>query len=188
MKQSRFLYFFSIILIIFTISCEIGLGEAVDTKEPQISTETPPVDAVIRGKFAIGGTWADDGEADKVVVELKRADGVNSEPISFTEKTVTDTIGKGTWSVVVDPLDKEKPVKDGKYEITTTIYDKAGHTSKEARLITIDNTAPLIVLDSPDSRPDSPMISAYGQKLSILGRAADDNNIDSLDITFYKEG
>ena len=198
-RKNILFYITSILLIICTLSCEVGLGEAVDTEEPKISIETPPVDAIIRDKFAIGGTWADDGQVDKVLIELRRTDGVKVDPIKFKGTPVTNSLGKGTWSLLVEPIVRdedgnitERKIKDGKYEIVSTVYDKAGHYSKGTRLITIDNTAPLIVLDRPASRPDTTpeekkLLDAYGRKLSILGRAADDNNVDSIDINFYKD-
>ena len=65
--------FFATLLLFF--SCQVGLGEAVDTRPPTITIEKPEVDKVIRDKFLISGTWEDDGTIDNVYVVLNRTDG-----------------------------------------------------------------------------------------------------------------
>ena len=67
--------FFILVFLVSIISCEVGLGSAVDTEAPKLSIESPIVDSVIRDKFAIKGTWSDDGSIDSIVAELKRTDG-----------------------------------------------------------------------------------------------------------------
>ena len=64
-------FFVILISILLTISCEIGLGSAVDTEPPSLEIAYPPIDSVIRGKFAIGGTWSDDGTIAGVTVSVK---------------------------------------------------------------------------------------------------------------------
>ena len=118
------LFFFTIIISFFILACNIGLGEAVDTQVPRLSIETPPVDAIIRDNFAIGGTWNDDGELDSVEIILKRTDEkdallrVSSGPkIELKSNAVTTSRGKGTWSCLVEPksINSLYSLKDGKY-------------------------------------------------------------------------
>ena len=174
----------TIVLLLSTVSCEVGLGEAVDTQDPKVSIQTPPVDAIIRGNFAIGGNWTDDSVVDKVDITLKRTDIDTPEKKIYEGVPVTVKEGQGTWSVLIKPEDFK--IKDGTYQITVEAYDPARHVNKDSRLITIDNTEPIIVLDRPASKENSnnKLIDGYGQKLSILGRAADDNSVDSLKVDF----
>ena len=53
------------------ISCEVGLGSAVDVAAPDINITTPPTAAVIRQSFAIAGDWSDDGTIKSLEVTLK---------------------------------------------------------------------------------------------------------------------
>ena len=52
--------FFAWIISVFTISCEIGLGAAVDTMAPTLSIDYPPTNAIIRDTFVISGSCGDD--------------------------------------------------------------------------------------------------------------------------------
>ena len=56
---------FLLLSSLFT-SCEIGLGSAVDIDPPSVVIEGPRVDAVIRNKFALYGTWKDDGTVEEL--------------------------------------------------------------------------------------------------------------------------
>ena len=72
--MKRFLIALIVIIALFAVSCEIGLGSAVDTDPPSMKIDNPSVDAVIRDAFAIDGSWSDDGEIDSIVVKLERTD------------------------------------------------------------------------------------------------------------------
>ena len=53
------------------ISCEVGLGAAVDVESPVVEITTPPTASVIRDKFAIAGNWSDDGSIKDLDVVLR---------------------------------------------------------------------------------------------------------------------
>ena len=63
------------ILSIISVSCQIGLGAAVDTEPPALTIQNPPIDSVIRDDFAIVGTYSDDGKIESVVAQVERTDG-----------------------------------------------------------------------------------------------------------------
>ena len=75
------------ILITLFYSCEIGLGAAVDTQPPKIEIQNPPVDAVIRDNFALGGTFDDDGSIKSVRAILTRIG--SDEKIEITDFNLT---------------------------------------------------------------------------------------------------
>ena len=54
-----------------TVSCEIGLGESVDTQAPVISITYPPVGATIMEDFILSGTYADDKGITGVTVTIQ---------------------------------------------------------------------------------------------------------------------
>lgn len=187
MKKLFFTLFSLAVIGIACLSCKIGLGEAVDTQPPEVTIESPEVGAIIRDKFFIAGTWTDDGTIKGeggLTVNLERTDD-SIEPITLTSGTVDKD--KGTWNCLIDPADATTPLIDGEYQATITMTDTYEHKTVKTITFTIDNTAPIIVLQRPsakkgDSKPDS-----YGQSFTLEGQAADDNNIDSIDVSLYAE-
>lgn len=178
------------ITVIACISCKIGLGQAVDTQAPELSITKPGVGAIIRDKFAIGGVWSDDGSIKDpanggLTIVLERTDNSGS-PITYTGSLDNDS---GTWSCVIDPKAEGNPVLDGEYQATVTIVDTYEHKTVKSITFTVDNTAPVVVLQRPSSKETASdnEIDLYGQKLTLTGQAADDNNISSIKIYFYSD-
>ena len=171
------------------ISCEVGLGEAVDVAAPVISIETPETSAIIRDTFAIAGNWSDDGSIKDLDVVLRNT-GTNKEYDGFKPVLTLETDAKdpkGTWSATIDPVTAKIP--DGNYEATITISDNGHHTTEITRTFIIDNTAPVMVLSRPSSsKTDSDnLVESYGQYLTLEGQAADDNDIEEIVINFYSK-
>ncbi|MCR5189045.1 MAG: hypothetical protein K6C97_08915 [Treponema sp.] len=167
---------------VFFVSCEIGLGASVDTEAPVITITGPTTNAIIRDSFAIKGSWTDDGTVDNIKVSIRRTDGVGS-PIDY-DATVSGSDGSGEWAAIINP--SEESIIDGSYEATVTATDGGGHTVNQTRTFTIDNTAPLIVLQRPGTKitqtPD-----AYGRTFSFVGSAGEDNLIDHIDVNIYSD-
>ncbi|BDC94570.1 Ig-like domain repeat protein [Treponema bryantii] len=171
---------------VFAISCEIGLGAAVDTDPPTLDISTPPVDAVIRDKFAIAGNWTDDGTIASVKVKLERTDGLaNSKSHTFDADFKELKVGKGTWKYVIDPVAEE--VIDGSYQATITIADSTNRKTIVTRTFTIDNTPPIIVLTRPSTAKDLASPDKYGQKFTLEGQAADTNNISRIELKLFTD-
>ncbi len=181
--------FFTSLLLFF--SCEVGLGEAVDTRPPSIVIEKPEVDKVIRDKFLISGTWEDDGTIDNVYVLLKRTDGKPLDGTSLERKVdATFTVDelddeKGTWQAIVDPLEENNQIIDGSYQATVVITDKGKHSTSQITTFTIDNTAPVLILSKPNSTPEDSTLSAYGQRLFLEGSIADATKDTWVQLDFY---
>ena len=91
------------ILILLTISCEIGLGESVDTDPPSLNIDAELVDSVISGDFDIEGTYKDDGTIDTVTAVLKRTDGKGSDiKLNGTIEADPKNRGSGIWKIPVN--------------------------------------------------------------------------------------
>ena len=165
------------------VSCEVGLGAAVDVESPVVEITTPPTASVIRDKFAIAGNWSDDGSIKSLQVTLRNTQ--TNKAKTFDGSVVLELDGSGTWSVVINPVDQE--IADGSYEATVTIQDNGHHKTEITRSFIIDNTAPVVVLSRPSSSKDDPdnLIESYGQYLTLEGQAADDNDIERIVIDFY---
>lgn len=174
---------------IFYVSCEIGLGAAVDVEPPAIEINCPEVDAVIRDSFAVKGTWSDDGEIESVSVVLERTDKSGSPielegEITQNEDTNEDR-ASGTWRAIVNPV--ESGIIDGSYQATISIKDKGQHVTTQTRTFCIDNTAPVVVLQRPSSKIDSVNVDSYGQAFTLTGQAADDNNVSLIRVNIYSD-
>ena len=173
------------IFSLFAISCEIGLGSSVDTEPPALDILTPKVDAIIRDNFVISGTWSDDGTIASISIKLERTDG-NGTPKQYDGTFVENPQkrGSGTWTVEI-PAVKDKII-DGTYQAVVTIKDTTSRTTTQSTTLSIDNTAPIIVLQRPGTKlnetPD-----AYGQTFTLNGMGADDNSIDHIDINIYSD-
>ena len=173
-------------VLIFT-SCEIGLGAAVDTLVPTISIDSPAADSTIRDSFSFRGTWSDDGAIMGVSVTLNsiNTDGT-TKPVAAKNGTVAyaQVLGQqNTWVCEINP--GEDGIKDGNYEANIVITDLAGHSTTATRQITIDNTAPVVVLQRPSTRLESAESDTYGQTVSIEGQAADDSGVGLIEMRIY---
>lgn len=180
--KKGFSFLFVGLLSLFTIwviSCEIGLGESVDTETPTGEITSPGVNAVIRDDFMIKGSWKDDGNITSAKLVLKN---INTKDVWNFD----GTIGEGSWYFQIKP--EESEILDGKYEATVTITDNGGHKNSFARSYIIDNTPPVVILqylkDAEDSETE---IKTYGQIFNIMGKAADDNNINKIDVIVYSD-
>ena len=166
-NQSLLISFFMFVSFFFC-TCNIGLGEAVDTKSPTANITLPELGSSIRETLVLTGTWQDDTKVTKVVVSLKSedSDAVYSDYIGEVEP-------RGTWIVKIPTVDKEsgkKIIQDGNYEATVTVYDTYNQTGVVSRSLSIDNTPPLVVLQTPGSR-ENETLTDFGQKFYLKGTA-----------------
>ena len=172
------------LLIFSAVSCEVGLGAAVDTEPPELFIQSPAPASIIRGTFAIKGTWTDDRDADKVsCVFTNTAD--EKKKYTLTGEVVTVKGGEGTWNIFVE----DASIPDGSYEVTVSLFDKSGHETKVVRQLDIDNTAPVIVLKRPSSRKgeQDENIDRYGQLFTLNGFAADDSGVGLIEVSIYSD-
>lgn len=165
----------------FFAACEIGLGESVDVEAPKIefANETVVSGAVIRDAFAVFGTWEDDGSIETITATLR---SLTDSDFSIEREGDLDE-ENASWKVTFDPV-REK-ISDGPYELSIYIEDSAGHENKISRSITIDNTAPLVVLSRPSTKAGASSFDSYGQKFTLEGKAADDNDVSLIEVNVY---
>lgn len=181
-------YFLLVILSLFFVtSCEIGLGKAVDTEPPKLEIQTPQPDAVIRGAYKISGTWADDGTIESVIVTLKRTDGNGNISPFAANITESKNENPNTWACIINPTDENTKILDGNYIAQVDITDTGKHTTTKTVQFTIDNTAPIIVLQRPSTKSDALQPDSYGQKFTLEGQAADDNGVSQIELKVYAD-
>ncbi len=174
------------IIILFTISCEIGLGSSVDTEPPSLSIAADIADKVIRDDFVLRGTYSDDGTVSKLSAVLKRTDK-NGEPLEYDGVIIENLKkrGSGTWTIDIPA--KSKSIKDGTYQADVSITDSLGRTTVQSTIFTIDNTPPIIILTRPSTALESTSSDTYGQKFTIEGAAAEKNDIGRMEIQLYTD-
>ena len=184
-----FLSVLSLLIIesLLTFSCEVGLGPAVDVSAPSVVISSPRDSAVIRGEFALMGTWSDDGTLDKINVVLNSTSNPSLKYEFSGEFTGNAQDEQKNWRCVINPLSETKPIKDGEYKATVYTIDTAKHTTILTKTFTVDNTAPVIILQRPGTASDSENADSYGQKFTLQGQGADSSNINRIDIHIYSD-
>ena len=177
--------FFILVFLVSIISCEVGLGSAVDTQPPSVAIDGPKVDAVIRDVFAITGRWSDDGSISEVKATLKRTNG-NAKEVEIPGEWNVDPQLKetGTWKVLVD-YEKENLV-DGTYQATVSVKDNGKHITTQSTTFTIDNTAPVLVLSRPSIKDGQSGFDNYGRSFTLEGKAADDNEVSLIEVNVFE--
>lgn len=190
--MKRFFAFLSVLSLLIiesllTFSCEVGLGPAVDVSAPSVVISSPRDSAVIRGEFALMGTWSDDGTLDKINVVLNSTSNPSLKYEFSGEFTGNAQDEQKNWRCVINPLSETKPIKDGEYKATVYTIDTAKHTTILTKTFTVDNTAPVIILQRPGTASDSENADSYGQKFTLQGQGADSSNINRMDIHIYSD-
>ena len=69
-RFSKFIFFLMLLSEFIFFSCEVGLGEAVDTEAPKLTIDYPEAKAIVRDGFVLAGTCSDDIAVTKVVVSI----------------------------------------------------------------------------------------------------------------------
>lgn len=187
-----------IMLAWFFASCDVGLGESVDTVAPSVEITYPPANSVIRGAFEFAGTCSDDkGVAsvsvtvlgtDRKAVRYTDSDGNSKEYAVPAAKVEND--GK-TWHILINEQISEGayPLSDGTYICKVQAKDSSGRTSDWIeRSFEIDNTEPVFIISSP-AVTDTANATEYGSVFKISGKIADDHEIRNMNVTVYdKDG
>lgn len=174
------------IIILFTISCEIGLGSSVDTDPPSLDIDPAIVSKVIADDFDIEGTYSDDGTISDIKAVLKRTDktGKDIEIDGILEEDLKKR-GSGIWKIPVKS--KTDNITDGEYQATVYIKDSMGRITTQSTTFTIDNTPPVLILTKPNSKPTDETVSAYGQRIFLEGSIADTAKETYIKVDFYKD-
>jgi len=191
MKKNFFVVVGSLFVLLALVpACQIGLGEAVDTKAPNIEFyEYPETDATIRGAFTLGGKWSDDGVIKKLSIRLTNlSTKVYRDYIHYPADNLNDGIGcdkdSGLWYCEIDPIGEK--LVDGTYEAKVEITDTYGHKSTITRTFALDNTAPILVLSRPTYGNSSSSFDSYGQEFSVEGYVGEATDKKYLNIEVYE--
>lgn len=176
----------AVFLVLPFTGCEVGLGEAVDTRPPELAVTYPKADSVIRESFVVEGTCKDETSMDKVVLTFSYQSDNSGDEYEFEAELNTSATA---WRCTINTPDEngKYPLRDGLYNVKIVAYDKAGTTNDKSISYIIDNTAPLLILENPSTTISSSSPNKFGQTLKVVGRVADDNDIDMLKFDVYDE-
>ncbi len=167
------------------VSCEVGLGEAVDTQPPVVQINYPDKTqkSVIKDWFYLSGDCSDET-------------GINSVSITFKKKNSNVTYGpfeadiddeEDRWSYKANVPDENGsyPIADGTYNVTILAIDNGKRKQTDSIDITIDNTSPILIIQTPKTTTASSSATVFGTTLKFTGTALDENEIDNFEITVY---
>ena len=158
--------------LLLLATCEVGLGSTIDTNVPTVSITSPTPSQVIKGAFSLGGVATDDGGIANVIVDFT---GIGSS--EGTNYNFEASVADGKWSLSVNSVGS---VADGTYQLKVTANDKSGKTSYQMTTFTVDNTAPVILVTSPDEKTTS-----LSYDLQFEGKIYDATEIDGITVNVY---
>lgn len=179
---------FSYVIALFVsfclyFSCNVGLGEAVDTQPPTLSIESPSDGLIIMNTFTMQGSTSDETSVASVQIKL----------IPTNETSGTTTYGpfdatvdnkKKTWTCNINSYNEETnafEILDGEYTAEVIATDSAGRTTAQSRVYKIDNTEPVVILSRPT------MSDQFGKTVKVTGDIADNNSLSALYFSVYKK-
>lgn len=174
------------------LSCDVGLGESVDSESPSVAISYPPEQAVIRGTFIAAGSCNDDKGVKSVKVTIYSP---SDETLSFGPYEASISNGK-TWQINLNEYDEEKyanyngwQIPDGTYTIKVNVEDNAGRTQETpaTQTVDIDNTAPIFIVSAPGKKYSSDRtFYKYGSAFTVSGTIAEKHKPD-LTVNVYNE-
>lgn len=189
MKVKKFLL--AVVSVVFAyalLSCDVGLGAAVDTQAPTLNVTYPATLSTVRGQFVFGGTCADDQKVTSVTVSAYNSElGKSYGPFAAT---IADDAKSWTFSFNKKAEGKDSyngwEMPDGKYTLEAVARDASGKSSGTGAItIDIDNTEPIFILNSPGTTDiKNPTVS--GSSFKITGTIADDHSIKYMRVNVYE--
>lgn len=189
MKEKKFILAgVSVVFAYALLSCDVGLGSAVDTQAPTLNVTYPATLSTVRGQFVFGGTCADDQKVTSVTVRALNSElGKSYGPYAAT---VADDAKSWTFSFNKKAEGKDSyngwEMPDGKYTLEAVARDASGKSSGTGAItIDIDNTEPIFILNSPGTTDiKNPTVS--GSSFKITGTIADDHSIKYMRVNVYE--
>ena len=186
-----FLIAVGLVFIATIVSCEIGMGAAVDVSAPTIEISYPPKNAIIRDTFIAAGKCEDDMGIDWVKVTL-----INTETNqSYGPYEAAVDKESGAWTASINQKDesqatsvfnsyKQWQIPDGSYVINAEAQDKDGKKSPIASSpVSIDNTAPVLIVSKPLA-VGSEAATQYGRSFMLAGDIAEEHETSKIILTY----
>lgn len=193
MKKNNLFLVLSFVGLSSFFSCKLGLGDAIDTKAPTISISSPTDNFCVRDNFILQGMQSDDRGVKKITVTLKQIenDKIIYEDFEPKFKTIPGE-KEDSWTCEINTIEKDANgnikkhlIKDGTYTATVTAYDNYNQTNIATKTFKIDNTPPLVILNTPSSEKLD-VADSFGQNFYLNGQVYDANEIDFIDVSIFE--
>ena len=170
-KLSRIL--FSLFITCLFMTCDPGLGKAVDTQAPKVSIDYPAPKEVLKDSFTMTGVASDEVKVASCEVAFRNIKTGNV--YKFPANVAND---KFSVTINTPKPDGSFELPDGDYNVTVSVSD-AYRNSTQDIVYTIDNTAPTVLITSPNSYSESNWPNMY-KTFSIKGEVYDATNISEV--------
>lgn len=163
-------------------TCDVGLGEAVDTMAPSVSVTSPAASSVCAKAVKIEGTCSDDKGISSVKIV------VTNTKTGAKYNYYAEVKDQKNWTKTINELVENSgyPLPDGSYTadvVATDVFGRSSGTSSTA--FDIDNTEPIFCVTSPSSLDISDP-RKYGRSVSVSGEIADDHAIAKMEIRVFR--
>ena len=160
--------FITLLSIITVLSCQVGLGEAVDTIGPIITITSPEPNQSVQDSITVSGIAQDNIEINEILIEIEHQEG-KVETVNYKIKDLQLYWWDGTdwklqsndnisgnktqvnWSIDA-VLNKGEAVSGDDYDISVTVSDMFGNESKKSkdtRTVTVDFNEPKVAVNIP---------------------------------------
>ena len=162
----------SFISLLF-MTCDPGLGKAVDTQAPKVSINFPETKSVLKGGFVMKGVASDE-------VKVASCDVIFKDINSPNEYKFKANFANDEFSIALNTpkADGSFEIPDGDYNVTVKVSDAYRNSTADV-VYTIDNTAPTVLITSPNSYSESNWPNMY-KTFSIKGEVYDATNISEV--------
>ena len=170
-KLSRIL--FSLFITCLFMTCDPGLGKAVDTQAPKVSIDYPAPKEVLKDSFTMTGVASDEVKVASCEVAFRNIK--TGSVYKFPANVAND---KFSVTINTPKPDGSFELPDGDYNVTVSVSD-AYRNSTQDIVYTIDNTAPTVLITSPNSYSESNWPNMY-KTFSIKGEVYDATNISEV--------
>lgn len=164
---------FSLFITCLFMTCDPGLGKAVDTQAPKVSIDYPAPKEVLKDSFTMTGVASDEVKVASCEVAFRNIK--TGSVYKFPANVAND---KFSVTINTPKPDGSFELPDGDYNVTVSVSD-AYRNSTQDIVYTIDNTAPTVLITSPNSYSESNWPNMY-KTFSIKGEVYDATNISEV--------
>jgi len=154
------------LLVLGSVSCNIGLGEAVDLTPPEVTITKPEIASSVNRKIELVGTAKDNLAVTSIKVtveeagleyECKSGKWYKKSGDSLVEQPDSVCLVDGNFIEFTLYIDVDNIKSGDDLTIRTQAYDEygnEGNKSKDERLVTMDISSPTVTVSEPALEPD----------------------------------
>ncbi|MBQ7905679.1 MAG: hypothetical protein IJ361_07995 [Spirochaetaceae bacterium] len=148
------------------MTCDPGLGKAVDTQAPKVSIDYPEPKEVLKDSFTMTGDASDEVKVASCEVTFRNIK--TGKIYKFPANVAND---KFSVTINTPKPDGSFELPDGDYNVTVSVSDAYRNSTKDI-VYTIDNTAPTVLITSPNAYVTSNWPEMY-KTVTIKGEVYD---------------